>query len=57
MDKIITKKGQQKELEKIFGCCHVTVRRALNGVLATELGNKIRKAAIEKGGKTYIEKN
>lgn len=50
MGKILTELGEKKELMKIFGCSHVTVREALRGNVKTDLGKRIRKAAIERGG-------
>ncbi len=50
MGKILTELGEKKELMKIFGVCHVTVREALRGNNDTKLCRKIRKAAIERGG-------
>jgi len=47
---IQTKQGEKKELMKIFGCSHVTVRESLKGKLNSQLSSKIRKAAIERGG-------
>lgn len=50
MAKILVAVGEKKQLMKIFNRSHVTVRRALNGEIDTELARKIRKAAIERGG-------
>jgi hypothetical protein len=50
MGKILVELGERKKLMKIFGKSHVTVRRALNGQTNTLLAQKIRKAAIERGG-------
>jgi DNA-binding CsgD family transcriptional regulator len=50
MSEILVKRGEHKELMKIFKCSHVTVRESLRGNVATKLGVKIRKAAIERGG-------
>ena len=50
MRKILVAVGEKKQLMKIFGKSHVTIRRALNGETKTPLSLKIRKAAIERGG-------
>jgi hypothetical protein len=50
MTQILVKHGDKKMLMKIFGCSHVTVREALRGNVTSELGIKIRKAALERGG-------
>ena len=50
MVKVLVLHGEKKELIKIFGVSHVTVREALNGKLNSQLAIKIRKAAVERGG-------
>lgn len=50
MIKVLVLHGEKKELIKIFGVSHVTVREALNGKLNSPLAIKIRKAAVERGG-------
>jgi DNA-binding GntR family transcriptional regulator len=42
--------GEKRKLMKLFEVSHVTVREALRGNVSTELGRKIRKAALERGG-------
>lgn len=49
--------GEKKELMKIFDCSHVTVREALNGNSNSKLAQKIRKAAIERGGVSVDNKS
>lgn len=48
MNKILIAHGNKKKLYAL--ACHVTVRRALNGEIDTELAKRIRKAALENGG-------
>lgn len=50
MVRVFVSHGEKKELIKIFGVSHVTVREALNGKLNSPLAIKIRKAAVERGG-------
>lgn len=50
MNKILVERGEHKMLMKIFNVSHVTVRESLRGNIKTDLGKKIRKAAIERGG-------
>lgn len=51
MRQIITRNGEQKTLAAIFGCCRKTVNEALQFKTNTPLAVRIRKAAIERGGK------
>lgn len=50
MKEILTKRGEVKALRQIFGVSEPTVINALHGRYNTELTQKIRKAAIERGG-------
>lgn len=52
MKEILVKHGKiRKEIAEIFGVSAVTVRDALKGRTRSELAIRIRKVAIEKGGK------
>ena len=51
MIQILTRPGEQKALAKIFKCCRKTVNEALQYKTNTPLAMRIRKAAIERGGK------
>lgn len=51
MRQILVKTGEQKVLAKILGCCRKTVNEALQFKTNTPLAIRIRKAAIERGGK------
>lgn len=51
MMQILTRNGERTELAKIFGVCRKTVREALQYKTNTPLAVRIRKAAIERGGK------
>ena len=53
LNKIIVEHGLKKRIGEIFNVSHVTVRKALNGESSNFLAIKIRKAAIENGGKEY----
>lgn len=55
MSKILVTHGEKKQLMKIFKVSHVTVREALNGRSTSPLAQKIKKAAVERGG-VEIEK-
>jgi hypothetical protein len=50
MGEILTGFGEKGRLAKIFKTSYVTVRAALRGKTHSELAEKIRKAAIERGG-------
>ena len=50
LPEILVRMGEKKRLMKLFEVSHVTVREALRGNVSTELGRKIRKAALERGG-------
>ena len=50
MNRVIVKNGEQKKLQELFGVCHVVVSRALKGKKNNLLAQRIRKAAIERGG-------
>lgn len=47
---ILVNHGTKKEIMAAFKCTYPTVRAALNYKSNTCLANKIRKAAINKGG-------
>lgn len=52
MKEILIKHGKgRSEIAKLFGVSAVTVRDALKGRTQSELAIKIRRVAIEKGGK------
>ncbi len=51
MKQIITRTGEGKALASIFGVCQKTVIEALKFRSNSNLAIKIRKAAIERGGK------
>ena len=51
MKSIIVEHGTRKELMKMFKCTYPTVKSALNYKMNTVLSNKIRQAAINKGGR------
>ncbi|HBX44446.1 MAG TPA: hypothetical protein DEG28_00935 [Porphyromonadaceae bacterium] len=50
MGEILTKHGDRQELAKIFNVSIVTIRSALKGRTKSPLAQRIRKAAIERGG-------
>lgn len=50
MGEILTKHGERGKLAKLFNVSEVTVRSALKGRTQSELSERIRKAAIERGG-------
>jgi len=52
---IITKHGEKKELRRLFNTSLVTVRKALNGSNKSALAQRIRKAALERGGAEVTE--
>jgi hypothetical protein len=45
--------GVTGELGKLFRCCLPYVRYSLRGERDTQLARRIRRAAMEKGGKEY----
>ncbi len=51
MKEIVTRTGEGKILAQIFGVCQKTVIEALKFRSNTPLAIRIRKAAIERGGK------
>lgn len=52
MGEILVKHGEVRgKIEKAFGVSRVTVRSALKDRTKTELARKIRKMALENGGK------
>ena len=50
MKEILTKHGERREIAKIFNVSEVTVRNALKGRTRSELSERIRKMAIQRGG-------
>lgn len=50
---IIVLHEEKKYLKEVFDTSYNTVRKALNGNDNTLLQRKIRKTAIERGGKEY----
>ncbi|HBG41929.1 MAG TPA: hypothetical protein DEF88_14525 [Porphyromonadaceae bacterium] len=50
MGEILTKYGERGKLAKLFNVSEVTVRNALKGRTRSELSDRIRKAALERGG-------
>ncbi len=51
MKAILTKHGEKQKIAKLMGVSHITVKDALSGKTNSELGRRIRKLAIERGGK------
>lgn len=51
MKQIITRTGEGKTLAKMFGVCQKTVIEALKFRSNSDLAVRIRRAAIERGGK------
>ena len=51
MRQIITRIGEGKTLAKMFGVCQKTVIEALKFRSNSDLAVRIRRAAIERGGK------
>jgi hypothetical protein len=51
MGEILTKHGEKMILAKLFNTSLVTIRSALKGRTHSKFAEKIRKAAIERGGK------
>lgn len=51
MAQILTKNGERTALAKLMGCSRKTVKEALMFRTNTPLAVRIRKAAIERGGK------
>jgi hypothetical protein len=51
MKQIITRIGEGKTLAKMFGVCQKTVIEALKFRSDSELARRIRRTAIERGGK------
>ena len=47
---VLLRRGERKELRRIFGVSEPTVIHALKFSTASELARKIRKAAIDRGG-------
>ena len=53
MKKILVKKGVSRELAKMFGVTHRAVCYALTYVSQSPTAEKIREAALQKGGQVY----
>lgn len=51
MKEILTRRGEVKALRALFGCSEPMVINALRGRKTTELALKIRKVALDRGGK------
>lgn len=51
MKQIITRIGEGKTLARMFGVCQKTVIEALKFRSDSELARRIRRTAIERGGK------
>lgn len=51
MKQIITRTGEGKALADMFGVCQKTVIEALKFRSNSDLASRIRRAAIERGGK------
>ncbi len=51
MTQVLVKHGEKKELMRLFKVSHVTIRKSLNGNSNSYLAKKIRKTAIDRGGK------
>ena len=51
MGQILTRHGEKGELAKLFNTSRVTVRKALKGQNHSKFADRIRKAALERGGK------
>ncbi|MDR1756067.1 MAG: hypothetical protein LBR65_03780 [Culturomica sp.] len=54
MNEIMLPTPQRKELEKIFKVSRMTIWQALKGRSNSPMAQRIRKAALEKGGKEFI---
>jgi len=50
MKYIVLSTEKKKELQKEYGVSHVTVWSALNYITKSDLSEKIRTAALDKGG-------
>ncbi len=48
---IFTKHGEKQKIAKLMGISHITVKDALSGKVKSDLAQRIRKLAIERGGK------
>jgi len=57
MKSILVNHGTKKEIMAAFGCTYPIVRAALNFKSNTPLSGKIRKAAINKGGRLVESTN
>lgn len=51
MAKILVDFGEKKALAELFKVSRVTIRAALSGITRTELADKIRATALQRGGK------
>jgi|AGTN01.2.fsa_nt_gi hypothetical protein len=50
MREILTKHGERRVIAKLLGVSEVTVRNALKGRTQSELSERIRKIAVQRGG-------
>lgn len=50
MKEILTKHGERRIIAKMFHVSEVTVRNALKGRTRSELSDRIRKIAVQRGG-------
>lgn len=51
--KILVEYGEKKYLKNLFATSYPTIIKALDGSTNSDLQRKIRKAAMERGGKEY----
>ncbi len=51
--RIEVKHGERQKLAKLLNTTYPAVKRALNGQTTTDLQRRIRKVAIDRGGKEY----
>ncbi|WP_298652481.1 hypothetical protein [uncultured Proteiniphilum sp.] len=50
MGEILMKHGERREIAKMLNISEVTVRNALKGRTQSELSERIRKIALQRGG-------
>lgn len=50
MGEILMKHGERREIAKILNVSEVTVRNALKGRTQSELSERIRRLAVQRGG-------
>jgi hypothetical protein len=53
--KVMTPRGMNQKLMKVFNCCSATVSQAIRGAHNSEMAQKIRKVAVEMGGDPIYE--